>query len=116
MSNKIKMRNVGAQTQKKWRPVGPPLEGRGPGGVGARRGEGWGPDPEKVRAPRVGVGRVGPEGWGPAAWGLEGGPPKISRFFFSLSRLHFRSFSFSLGSCRGILVVFEKPGPSNVHV
>ena len=26
----IKMRNVGAQTQKKWRPGGPPLEGWGP--------------------------------------------------------------------------------------
>ena len=38
----IKMRNVGAQTQKKLRPGGPPLEG-------------W-----------------GPEGWSPEEWRLEG--------------------------------------------
>ena len=35
--------------------------------------------------------------------------------FFSLSRLHFRSFLSLLESFRGILVVFEGPGPSNVH-
>ena len=36
---------------------------------------------------------------------------------FALSRPHFRSFSLSLwGSSRGILVVFEAPGPSNVPV
>ena len=83
MSNMIKMRNVGAQTQKKCWPGGPPLEGRGgrrvePGGMGARSFGGperWGPDLEKVRAPRVG---------GP------GGP--TFRAFFSLSRHHFRSF------------------------
>ena len=33
----IKMRNVGAQTQKKWRPGEPPLEGRGAEGSGAQR-------------------------------------------------------------------------------
>ena len=45
MSNMIKMRNAGAQTQKKWRPGGPPLEGCGgrrvePGGVGGPKGRG----------------------------------------------------------------------------
>ena len=35
MSNMTKMRNVGAQTQKKWRPGGPPPEGWGAGGVEA---------------------------------------------------------------------------------
>ena len=60
MSNMIKMRNVGAETEKKWRPGGPggpPPEGWGPKG-GARRSGGrrvGGPDPEKVRAPRVGA-------------------------------------------------------------
>ena len=36
MRNMIKMRNVGAQTLKKWRPGGPPLEGKG--------AEGWSPE------------------------------------------------------------------------
>ena len=48
-----------------------------------------------------------PEGWGPEGWGPEGWLPKISRFFFSLSRRKFHS-SFSGGSSRGILV-FEAP-------
>ena len=34
MTKSIKMRNVGAQTQKKWRPRGPPPEGWGPEGGG----------------------------------------------------------------------------------
>ena len=44
------MRNVGAQTQKKWRPGGPPLEGRG--------AEGWSPEewgPEGSGAQRSGA-------------------------------------------------------------
>ena len=43
------------------------------------------------------------------------GPPKI-RSLFSLSRHNFHSFFLSWGSFRGILVVFEGAGPSNVHV
>ena len=45
----------------------------------------------------------------------KGGRPKISRFF-SLSRHHFALFVSLLVSSRGNLVVFEAPGPSNVHV
>ena len=54
--------------------------------------------------------------WGPKMWGSEmwGGPN--FRAFFPL-RPHFRSVSLSLWvSSRGILVVFEAPEPSNVHV
>ena len=36
--------------------------------------------------------------------------------FFSLSHSNFRSFLPSLGGLRGILVVFEALGRSNVHV
>ena len=40
------------------------------------------------------------------------------RLVVFFSRTHFRSFSLSLfcGSSRGILVVFQAPGPSNAHV
>ena len=91
------MKNAGAQTQKKWRPAGPPPEGwaRRSGGPKGRGPEGWGPDQEKVRTPRVGARRVGAQNFA----------------LFSHSRSHFRSFSLSLGSSRGILVVFEAPGP-----
>ena len=70
------MRNVGPQTQKKWRPGGPPPEGWEPEGVGDP--EGWGPDQEKIRASRVR--RVGARraAWGLEGWGPEGGWPKIS--------------------------------------
>ena len=100
----IKMRNVGAQTQKKWRPRGPPLEGRGGPKGGARRNGArrvGGPDLEKVRASRVGVRRVGSRRVGHRSVGARrvGGPkagsPKF-RAFFPLSRSHFRSFSLSL--------------------
>ena len=50
MSNMIKIRNVGAQKEKKWRPGGPPLEGRG--------AEGWSPEewgPEGSGAQRSGA-------------------------------------------------------------
>ena len=64
---------------------------------------------------RVGPRRVCPEGWGPEGWGPEGWGPKISRFF-SFSRHSFHSFLLLFWSFRGILVVFEAPGRSNVHV
>ena len=67
-------------------------------GWGALRG--GGPNPEKV----------GPEGWGPEGWG-----PKF-RAFFALSHRKCLSFFFLWGVSRGILVVFEAPGRSNVHV
>ena len=52
----------------------------------------------------------------PSAGPPSAGPPKIS-LCFPLSRTHFRSFSLFLwGSSRGILVVFLKAEPSNVHV
>ena len=112
-----------------WGPQGgsPNLEKVGPGRVGPRKGgapEGW-----------------GPEGWGPGRVGAGGAPkgggPKISRFFFLLpppcsffflslgifSCLFFSLrvssrvfFPLSVGSSRGILVVFEAPGRSNVRV
>ena len=67
-TKKEQMRNVGAQTQKKWRPGGPPPEG-------------W-----------------GPEGWGPEEWGPESGGPKISRFFFPPPATIFFLFPSLLGS------------------
>ena len=75
-----------------------PRNGSSKGG-GSKGGgfEGWG------------VRRVG----GSKGGGFEGGP-EISRFF-SLSRRKIRSFLPSLGSSRGILVVFEAPGRSNVR-
>ena len=59
---------------------------------------------------------VGAEGWGPTGGGLKGGRPKgggpkISRFFFPSPATIFFLSSLSLGSFRGILVVFEAPGP-----
>ena len=81
--------------------------------------------PRRVGPRRVGPRRVGPEGWGPEGWAPEGwapegwGPegwgPKISRFFFPSPATVF-SFSLSFGLFRVILVVFDAPGPSNVHV
>ena len=106
---------------------------------------GWGPKHRKsVGSRRVGARRVGartqkrwgPEGWGPKGRGPKGGGPKISRFFFllpptfsffflspgvfsslfSLSGCLLVSFFSLWGSSRGILVVFEAPGRSNVLV
>ena len=54
------------------------------------------------------------KGWGPERVGPLRGEPKNSLFFPSPASI--RSFSLSGGSSRGILVVFEAPGPSNVHV
>ena len=67
--------------------------------MGAQRGggrKGVSPNPEKV----------GAEGWG---------GPKFRSFFFSPAGNFFLS-SLSGGSSRGILVVFEAPGRSNVRV
>ena len=75
--------------------------------LGAQKGggpEGWGPR-------RVGPRRVGPEGWGPEGWV----PPKF-RAFSSLSHHRFALFVSLWVSSRGILVVFEAPEPSIVHV
>ena len=65
-----------------------------------------GPEPRKSGAPKGGA----PKGGGP-----NGGSPKF-RAFFSLSRHSFHSFLPLFWSFRGILVVFEAPGRSNVHV
>ena len=91
MSNKIKKRSVGAQTQKKWRPGGPPLEGRGrrvePGGVGAEGSgaRGVGPRPRKSQGTK-GWGRKGggPKGRAPQRGGSKGGGPKAGGPKFAL--------------------------------
>ena len=86
---------------------------------GVRRGGGmkvWGH--EGVGARRVGARRGGaPKGGGPEGVGVpEGvGGPKF-RAFFPLSAGNFILSSLSGGSSRGILVVFEAPGRSNVRV
>ena len=110
MSNIKKKRNVGAQTQKKWRSGGPPLEGRG--------AEGW--SPEEFGPEGSGTAAWGPEGraprWGgPKVWGPKVGGPKF-RFFFPSPAPIFALFLSLWGSSRGNLVVFEAPGPLNVHV
>ena len=85
--------------------------GAGKGGVpkgGAPKGE----------TPKSGV---NPAGWSPEGWGARRvGPPRVGgpkfRAFFSLSRRKIRSFLPLWVSSRGILVVFEVPGRSNVHI
>ena len=64
-------------------------KGGGPKGGARRNGarrvggeEGWGPDLEKVRAPRIGVGRVEARRVGPRSVGARRVAPKISRFFW----------------------------------
>ena len=57
-------------------------------------------------APKGGERKVGPR---------KGGWPNISRFFPSPATI-FALFVSLWGSSRGFLVVFEAPGPSNVHV
>ena len=54
----------------------------------------------------------GPEGWGPGGVGAQ----NFAFFCLSPTRIFFLSFFSLLGSFRGILVAFEAPGPSNVHV
>ena len=84
---------------KKW-------EGWGPEGVGAWRvegPEGWGPDLEKVRAPRVGPRRVGPHSVGVRRVGARRvGGPKFRSFFFRLPP----PFSLFLSLSGGLLVEF----------
>ena len=70
----------------------------------------------------------GPEGWGPEGWGPErwrarrvGGPKggkaqNFALFFFPCPAAKFVLFFPLWGSSRGILVVFEAPGRSIVHV
>ena len=74
--------------------------------------QGWGPKPKRSGGSKGG----GSKGGGSEGWG-EGvvGSPKFS-LFFSFSRRKFHSFSSLWWSSRGILVVFEAPGRSNVHV
>ena len=91
------------------------MQARGPNPEIAGWGgpKGGGPNPEKS-GPKGGGG--GPKGGGPKGGGPKGGGPKAGAFF-SLSRHKVRSFLPSLwGSSRGILVVFEAPGRSNLHV
>ena len=80
---------VGARS---WGPEGGGPTGRGPNGEGARRGG-------------------SPKGWG----ARRGGGPKF-RAFFALSHRKLHSFFSLWGFSRGILVVFEAPGRSNVRV
>ena len=99
----LEPRRVGPKPRKSGGPKGGGPKGGGPKGGGPKGGgpKGGGPNPEKVEARRAGARRVG--------------GPKF-RAFFPSSRHNFLS-SFSLkGSFRGILVVFEAPGRSNVHV
>ena len=90
-----------------WGPKGRLAKPRKSGGPEGWAPEGWGAKPRKSE---------GPEGWGPKGWGPGGWGPKNSRFFFPLPPQFFFFFSLSFGFFRGILVVFEAPGPSNVHV
>ena len=78
---------------------------------------GWGPHGPMKWGPE----EWGPEGWGPEGWGPEGwGPRKVGgpkfRAFFPSPAAKFVLFFPLWGSSRGILVVFEAPGRSNVHV
>ena len=96
----IKMRNVGVQTQKKWRPGGPPLEGRGGPKGGARR---------NVRGPRGGVGvrRVGARRVGHRSVGARRRwAQNFALFFHSPATIFFLS-SLSWGSSRGNLVFWS---------
>ena len=59
--------------------------------------------------------KLGRKKWWVEGWGPKGARPKISRFFPSPAT-KFVLFFPLWGSSRGILVVFEAPGASNVHV
>ena len=81
-------------------------------------GEGGGPmDPRSGGSKGGGSKGGGSKGGGSKGGGSKGwGGAQNFAPFFSLSRHRF-AFSVSLwGSSRGILVVFEAPGRSNVHV
>ena len=75
----------------------------GPRRVGAQTQKKWGPE-------GWGPEGWGPEGWEPEGWAPEGGGPKISSFFPSPAT-KFVLFFPLWASSRGILVVFEAPGP-----
>ena len=124
-SPKVGPRRVGP------RRVGP--EGWGPGWSGPRR---VGAKPRKSEGPKL----WGPEGGAPKGGAPKGGAPKGGArrvgprrvgarrvaarrvgaqnfaLFFPSPATVFILFSLSFGLFRGILVVFEAPGPSNVRV
>ena len=84
-------------------------EGEAPKGGGP---EGWRPKPRKSGAPKGGPRKVGPpKGGGPEGWSPEGWGGLKFRAFFPFSRHNVLSSFSLLGSFRGILVVFEAPGP-----
>ena len=99
------------------------FQGRGEGGEGGR---GPGVRAVRVGAPKGGTPKgEGPERWGeprklgPRSVGPSGGPEgwrAKKMALFSLSRHNVLFSSLSWVSSRGILVVFEARGPSNVHV
>ena len=61
-------------------------------------------------------GSVGPEGWGPEGDEGEGWEAQNFELFFPSLDSIFALFVSLWVSSRGISVVFEAPGPSNVHV
>ena len=73
--------------------------------------EGWGPKPRKMEPCRVGPRRGGAAKGGAPKGGLRRVEAQNLGVFFSLSRHHFALFVSLLESSRGILVVFEAPGP-----
>ena len=98
---------------ERWGPEGWGPEGGGPKGGGPKSGgpkgggsQGWGETHKKW----------GAGGWGPGGWGREGwGAQNFALFFPSPTGNAIRC-SLSGGFSRGILVVFEALGRSNVHV
>ena len=69
----------------------------------------------------VGKGGGSKGGWAPKGGAPKGGGPERVgaqnfSFFFPCPAAKFILFFLLWGSCRGILVVFEAPGRSNVHV
>ena len=88
-------------------------KGRGPRGVGPRPRKSYGPKDwgRKGGGPKGrALQRGGSKGGGPKTGG-----PKFRGFFPSPAPI-FVLFLSLWGSSRGILVVFEAPGPLNVHV
>ena len=109
-------RKGGGPNPEKWRPKRwepkkwGPRKGGGPKGLGARRGggpKGWGPEGVGGRTQK----KWGPSGGGPEGWGPKGGGGPKFRAFFPLSHRKFHSLFSLWGVSRGILVVFEAPGP-----
>ena len=99
-----------------WGPEGCSPEGCGPEGWGP---EGWGPEgwgPEGWGPELWGPEGWGPEGWGPEGWGPGGWGAQNFALFFPSPAAKFVLFFPLWGSSRGILVVFEAPGRSNVRV